>query len=679
LNLLLIILMLLLCLLISDVISHFVPFIPTALIQIGLGFGIAFIMKSQAIELETEWFLILFVAPLLYDDGRHFSRENLWKMREPIFGNAIILVLLTTVLGGFFIHWLMPYMPLAAAFALAAVLSPTDPVAVNGIAKRVHIPPKVLTLVRGESLINDASGLVAFNYAIAAVVTGYFSLRDAALNFSYMFIVGAVLGLTLGLLIDWIGFILRKKGIRDATFHSLLQILTPFIIYIATEELFHASGVIAVVVAGIAHAAITEHTSTMLAKEKVISENVWSVLLFVLNGVVFILLGLNIPISMGAAVANEDINNWLAIAGVLVIWLGIFGIRFVYSYLSTVSRYFIVKSKGAEAPSVKTSLLISLTGVRGAVTMVAVLSVPTLLASGAEFPQRSLILFIATGVILVTLLAATLFLPLLCKTDKEKARATNQLDFNAAMIKIFLATINRIRQEINPENELAAYELIGEYKRMVKRIQNELNSPETEGYLNKLNELKLKGLRAEAGYLGGALETNQIDQTVYEKFEAALDRREEALSNDVRFSVKYFLGKTLRIWHQLKRKYKQDPEKLMAKMADLKDLQVKAFEAAIASLKQEQQKTENSKADTDMIEAVIMGYQGMIRRLSKERSEFKEEDEELKEELRIKAMDSERQEIQRMYESGEISIEQSRKLRHHINYIESATLDDTEE
>ncbi len=677
-NLLLIILMLLLCLLISDIISHFIPFIPTALIQIGLGLGIALLLQNRAIQMETEWFLILFVAPLLYDDGRHFSRDNLWKMREPIFGNAIILVLLTTILGGFFIHWLMPYMPLAAAFALAAVLSPTDPVAVNGIAKRVHIPPKVLTLVRGESLINDASGLVAFNYAIAAVVTGYFSLRDAALNFTYMFIVGAFLGLTLGLLIDWIGFILRKKGIRDATFHSLLQILTPFIIFIVTEELFHASGVISVVVAGIAHAAITEHTATMLAKEKVISENVWSVLLFVLNGVVFILLGLNIPISMGAAVASEDINNWLAISGVLVIWLGIFGIRFFYSYLSTVIRHFIIKSQGAEAPSIKTSLLISLTGVRGTVTMVAVLSVPTLLASGAEFPQRSLILFIATGVILVTLVAATLFLPLLCKTDKEKASAANQLDFDAAMIKIFLATINRIKQEINPENELAAYELIGEYKRIVKRIQNDQNSPETEGYLNKLNELKLIGLRAEADYLRSLLNNNQIDKVVYEKFEAALDRREEALSNDVRFSVRYFLGKTLRIWHQFKRQSRKDHEKLMATMANLRDLQIKTFQAAIVSLEQEQQKAE-TKAEADIIEAVMMGYQGMIRRLSMERSEFKNVDQDLKEELRIKAMDSERQEIQRMYESGEISIEQSRKLRRHINYIESATLDDSEE
>lgn len=677
-NLLLIILMLLLCLLISDVISHFIPSIPTALIQIGLGLFIAVVLKNRAIEMDTEWFLLLFVAPLLYDDGRHFSRENLWKMREPIFGNAIILVLLTTVLGGFFIHWLMPYMPLAAAFALAAVLSPTDPVAVNGIAKRVHIPQKVLTLVRGESLINDASGLVAFNYAIAAVVTGYFSIQDAALNFTYMFIVGALMGLVLGLLIDWIGFILRKKGIRDATFHSLLQILTPFIIYIATEELFHASGVIAVVVAGIAHAAITEHTSTMLAKEKVISENVWSMLLFILNGVIFILLGLNIPLSMGAAVADVDINNWLAIAGVLVIWLVILLIRFVYSYFSSAIRHFMMKSKGAEAPSVRTSLLISLTGVRGAVTMVAVLSVPALLNNGEAFPQRSLILFMATGVILVTLVVATIFLPLLCKKETEESRGKNQIDFNAAIIKIFLATINRIKQEITPENEMAAYELISEYKRMVKRIQSEHNSPETDAYLNKLSELKLKGLRAEASYLQGLMKNNQLDKAVYEKFEATLDRREEALSNDVRFSVKYFLGRTLRIWHQFKQRYKQNPEEFMEKIASVKDTQIEAFQAAIESLEQEQRKVEN-KADTDLIEVVIMGYQGMIKRLSLERSEFKEEDEERKEELRVKAMDSERQEIQRMYESGEISKEQSKELRRHINYIESATLDETEE
>src|SRR5690606_11998201 len=126
------------------------------------------------------------------------------------------------IVGGYFIHWLIDEIPLAAAFALAAILSPTDPVAVNGIAQRIHIPQKVLNLVRGESLINDASGLVAFNYAVTAVVTGYFSLSEAALDFSYKFVAGGVLGLVLGFLVIWIRYIIRQQGINDVTFLSLL-------------------------------------------------------------------------------------------------------------------------------------------------------------------------------------------------------------------------------------------------------------------------------------------------------------------------------------------------------------------------------------------------------------------------------------------------------------------------
>ena len=160
-DLLITVILLLICLVVSNIISHYIPMIPTALTQIALGILIALAYNEFSLELETEWFLLLFVAPLLYNDGA-------------ILGNAIILVVLTTLGGGYLIHAVIPDIPLAAAFALAAILSPTDPVAVNGIAKRIHIPEKVLNLVRGESLINDASGLVAFNYAVAAVVTGYF-------------------------------------------------------------------------------------------------------------------------------------------------------------------------------------------------------------------------------------------------------------------------------------------------------------------------------------------------------------------------------------------------------------------------------------------------------------------------------------------------------------------------
>lgn len=229
-DLLITVILLLVCLLVSNIVSHYIPSIPSALIQIFFGIGIALAFKNISLDIETEWFLLLFVAPLLYNDGKHFPREALWNMRAPIFGNAIILVLLTTIAGGYFIHWLIPSIPLAAAFALSAILSPTDPVAVNGIAKRIRIPDKVLHLVRGESLINDASGLVAFNYAVAAVVTGYFSLKEAVFDFTFMFLAGAILGLVLGLLITGIRFVLRKQGINDVTFHSLLQVITPFVI-----------------------------------------------------------------------------------------------------------------------------------------------------------------------------------------------------------------------------------------------------------------------------------------------------------------------------------------------------------------------------------------------------------------------------------------------------------------
>lgn len=137
-DLLMTILLLMVCLLISNIISHYIPSIPTALTQIALGMILAFIFKHNSFEIEEEWFFLLFVSPILYNDGRYFPRDELWRMKWSIFGNSLILVLLTTIGGGYFIHWMIPEIPLTAAFGLAAILSPTDPVAVNGIAKRIN-------------------------------------------------------------------------------------------------------------------------------------------------------------------------------------------------------------------------------------------------------------------------------------------------------------------------------------------------------------------------------------------------------------------------------------------------------------------------------------------------------------------------------------------------------------
>lgn len=672
-DILMTVIVLLVCLLISNIISHYIPSIPTALIQIAFGILIALVFKDLSFEMETEWFLLLFVAPLLYNDGRHFPREELWKMKSSIFGNAIILVLLTTIVGGYFIHWMIPIIPLAAAFALAAILSPTDPVAVNGIAKRIHIPEKVLTLVRGESLINDASGLVAFNYAVAAVVTGYFSVGEATLDFTYKFLAGAILGLVLGLIVIWIRFILRKQGINDVTFHSLLQILTPFVIFIISEELLHASGVIAVVVAGIIHSIISEKTETMIAQEQVLTENIWSIVLFVLNGIVFLLLGLNIPSSMIETVENPNIGNWLAVWFVIAIGVVILGIRFIWTYFFSYYEHRLEKKRVVNKPTIKMTLLTSLTGVRGAVTMVGVLSIPYFVMDGGLFPGRSFILFLAAGVILFTLIVATVFLPVLSKEERVEGETVDFIDMKEARRRLLLGAIKKIRMEMNEENESVAYELIDEYKMMFNRIESEqaTKGKDTLQYQQKIRGIRLLALKEERRFIQQAMDNDDMDEGVFEVFEKSLDHREEILSNNVGSGIKYILGRLFRGWFRhFRGPLQKDNETRLSKLRVGKEIQLKTLKVALEFLKDYKEEFDRP----EIVQAVILDYKRMIGRLKRPTARFNEKSAEQKEELRIKVMDIERSEIHRMYEVGDISREQARELRRFVNYIESITL-----
>jgi Na+/H+ antiporter, bacterial form len=671
-DLLMTILLLMVCLLISNIISHYIPSIPTALTQIALGMILAFIFKHNSFEIEEKWFFLLFVAPILYNDGKYFPRDELWKMRWSIFGNSLVLVFLTTIGGGYFIHWMIPEIPLAAAFALAAILSPTDPVAVNGIAKRIHIPEKILNLVRGESLINDASGIVAFNYAIAAVVTNYFSLGEAILNFSYVFLAGAVLGLFFALLVTLVRFTLRKKGINDVIFHSLLQILTPFGIFVITEELLHASGVIAVVVAGIVHSLIKEKTEIRIAEEQVLTENIWSIILFVLNGIVFLLLGLNIPLSMIETIANPNIGNWRAIGYVIAIGSAILAIRFAWSYFSAYCEYRLNEAKTIEEPNMKMALLTSLTGVRGTVTMAGVLSIPFFLDSGEAFPERSLILFLTAGVILFTLVSATVFLSLLSKQELVEGERLVDNNLNKAKNKLLLASIKTIESEINEKNEAVAYELINEYKWISQnhRLEQDSIVREADFDQRKMAEIRLIALKAERKYIYELMDKGEVNEAVFEAFDKSFDYREEAFLHNTRQDTMYLIRKLIRWSKRFYGNYRKQKDTKLNNLRLVKNIQLKAFQAAIKSLEEYVKSHDGS----EVAQMVILDYKSMINRLKGTIVKYNEESIEQKEELRIKAMDIERSEIRKMYELGEITREQSNELRMYINYIESVIL-----
>ncbi len=669
-DLLMIVLLLIGCLLISNIISHYIPSIPTALIQIALGIFISLLFKGVTLELETGWFLLLFVAPLLYNDGRNFPREELWNMRMPILGNAIFLVLITTLAGGYFIHWIIPSIPIAAAFALAAILSPTDPVAVNGIAKRIQIPEKILNVVRGESLINDASGLVAFKYAVAAVVTGYFSIKEAFLDFAYTFIVGAILGLIVGIIITQIRFSLRRAGIRDVIFHTLLQLLTPFIVYLVAEDIFHASGVIAVVVAGIAQALVKDKTETVLAEEQLLTENTWSIVLFILNGIVFLLLGLNIPSTMKASIKNTSINNWKLMGYAIAIGVVILGIRFVWSHFTTIYEY----RKGRdERPSLKTSLLSSLTGVRGAVTMAGVLSLPLITDNGDVFPERSLILFLASAVILFTLIVATLFLPLLIESSETGAQSDEQkLSFNEAKKRILLASIKQIHREMNDENRYVAYQLIGEYQQLFRQAQLESNAVKSfePGHQSEVTMIRLKALAVEEQYIKELHDGHHLDGDMYLGLTTTFIERKRVIQNNMQKGFTYIFYKILHEWRVTRKKYHLDKEQFISYFRMKQEVRKNAYEQALTFLKEQG----HLSPHPDIYYMVAFEYERALDQIRTPITVNTNKQEELKDELRSVITETERAEIHHMYEAGEISREQERDLRRFVNYIESVNL-----
>ena len=217
-------LLMLAAVLLSSVIDQLVPKVSSPLIQIGLGLLIALVMGTQiSIAFDPNLFLVLFIAPLLYDEAKNLDKKALWENKRPVLSLAVGLVIASALIIGFAVNWLVPSIPLAAAFALGAALGPTDAVSVASLSKQVKIPARSRNILESESIINDASGIVSFQFAIAAAVTGTFSLVGATANFFFAFLGGVLVGVALGLTGNFIVRRVRSWGLENTTFHVLFE------------------------------------------------------------------------------------------------------------------------------------------------------------------------------------------------------------------------------------------------------------------------------------------------------------------------------------------------------------------------------------------------------------------------------------------------------------------------
>ena len=245
------VLLLLAAVLVSAVLDQVTPRVSLPLVQIALGAVIILLVGAPVdVAIDPELFLVLFIAPLLFDESRHASKRGLWDNKGAIVSLAVGLVLATVLVVGFVLNWLEPSIPLAAAFALGAALGPTDAVAVSALGKDIHLSSRQKSLLSGEALINDASGVVSFQFAIAAAITGSFSLANAAQSFAISFFGGIAVGLVVGLLAVLALGAIRSYGYESITVHVVFEVFTPFITFLAAEH-FGTSGILAVVAAGL--------------------------------------------------------------------------------------------------------------------------------------------------------------------------------------------------------------------------------------------------------------------------------------------------------------------------------------------------------------------------------------------------------------------------------------------
>jgi len=368
--------------------------IPPPIALVATGILASLIPGLPKYQLDPELVLVGFLPPLLYAEAIDTSLRDLRANLRPIALLSVGLVLATTVTVGYTAHLLIPGLPLAAGFVLGAIVAPPDAVAATAIAHRVGLPRRVISILEGESLLNDATALVAYRIAVAAVVTGAFSYREAALRFLVVSAVGIAVGLGVGFLVVTV-----RRRIDDPLTENTVSLITPFAAYLPAEAL-HGSGVLAVVVAGlvVARAAPLIVSSTTRLQ----GQAVWDVIAFVLQGIVFALIGLQLrQILAGLHGYRPADLAWYA--GLITV--AVIAIRILWVFPAAYLPRLLFPHIRAREPSLswRSPAIVSWAGMRGVVSLAAAFAVP-LTAGTGPFPDRDLILFLTFAVIVATLL-----------------------------------------------------------------------------------------------------------------------------------------------------------------------------------------------------------------------------------------------------------------------------------
>ncbi|MFD1671066.1 Na+/H+ antiporter [Agrilactobacillus yilanensis] len=401
--------------------------VPVAFLQIAAGLLLALTPLYRDFELEPEVFLLAIISVLMFNDGQNTSIRKLTRQLGTTLSLAVVLAIITILVVGTVTHFLIPQFSLALALALGAIITPTDAVAVSSITTNMAVPEKVMETLENESLFNDASGIVAFNLAIAAVITGKFSVTAGVQNFLYVFIGGIILGLILGYLIVRVRIALINRRVDTPSVIVPYTLLTPFAVYLIAEA-FGVSGILAVVATGLIHGIQQGRLRLTTSRLQIVMSTTWSIVASILNGIVFVLLGVSLP-SVIIHLQQRDTGSVLILVGLGVLLYAVMTfVRFLWCRMDMAK----VAAENRQEQT-KNSLILALSGVHGTITLAMAFSLPLTLG-GHSFTYRNDIIFIASVVILTSLLVPTLILPRILPKQVSQVTEAQLAQAKTAMV-----------------------------------------------------------------------------------------------------------------------------------------------------------------------------------------------------------------------------------------------------
>ncbi|AZN99334.1 Na+/H+ antiporter [Mesorhizobium sp. M9A.F.Ca.ET.002.03.1.2] len=496
--------------------------VPLPVLQIAIGAALAWPVRGIHVEIDPELFLLVFIPPLLFSDAVAAPKRELLALRGPILDLAIGLVFFTIVGFGYALHWLVPSIPLVVAFALAAVLSPTDAVAVSSIVDRNVVPARLMHILEGESLLNDASGLVMFRFAVAAALTGSFSFAAASLSFLYAVAAGILAGVAALIIATKTLQLLNRIGSVPAEAQVLVMILMPFIAYLGAEHV-EASGILAAVTAGLltGGSGIFRYLGVSARMQAL---SLWTTLSFVFNGALFILLGLQLPDIIRNVPPELSSRHWLIepVATVLVLTLCLIGLRFLWIWVGDIAARLAARlgKRKAEPFGQRVRLAGSVAGVRGAITLAGILSLPLAMPDGSPFPARDVVIFLAAGVIICSLVIASLALPKIARGLVEPGEDPGAAEERLARVGAANAAIARIESIANDGSEgeeagarlAIADSIVAGYRRRIAASDeaDEARAEAREAGRLEL-ELRLAGIEAERAAVRAMFRSREIN------------------------------------------------------------------------------------------------------------------------------------------------------------------------